>query len=341
MNKSDFLFFSDLHIDNRKELSVIEKNGLGSRLNEGLFILDKIIDIVNKNKIKNVLILGDLFEKKDNLDNCVLLEVSHRINILANHAKIFYLLGNHCFRDEKYPNISIFSDQINIISKPCIKIIENKRIAFLPFQRKEAVFVNMWNDLHESNFDIFCFHNDLPRFNHITKKVSGLKLPIKKEVLYFAGHNHDPYNIENIQYLGSPCHVNFNDSGKNKYIWLFDSKTKKIEQVMVNSTKFITINYKDLMENNFLPTNINKNYVKITGEAKDWDLTIKNNWREKLEKEYDAKMVLFDVIVKKDRSPRKETIRNNEKVIEDYMKNIKIDLEKNKLIEIGNNLLNS
>ncbi len=344
----DFLFFSDLHLHDRKEFSRVDPGtGLNSRLTEGLNILDQILEICEQTPIQTAYFLGDIFERKDNIPNHVLIEFQKRLEMFTKiGVPLRCLLGNHDFNLPNYPILSIFKSKsyFDFIDKPVHIPCTGMTIYFIPFQQDWEDFKRIWKDAHRENPNIICMHQELPDGTYESgKSIAGVwDLKINPNIIYLSGHLHRPQKVHGIQYLGSPYPTKFlpNDDG-NYYIWFYNSKTKQIKPHRLNYSKFVNLKWYEFegpIDNQQLKEIVNGNYVRIVGEVLKEDIEPKSKKfvKETLEK-LGAKAVIFNIKIKQ-QTPieiSETSVEDDKTIITNYAKKNAGGLDSNKLIKMG------
>lgn len=341
----DTIFFSDLHLHDRKEFSHVDpKTGLNIRLLEGLNILDQIKEICEKTpRIDTVVNLGDVFELKDRVPNQLLTEFKNELDHLLDENIYFISLkGNHDFNLPNYPTLSI-------IENDCFHFVNGsewvREIYFIPFQREWKDFKREWKEAHNQKTKpgVICLHQEIPGAVYETGKVvSGVwDLKTDPDILYLSGHLHKPQKVHGIQFLGSPYPTKFlpNDD-ENYYIWLYSSQTKQLRPLKLNYSKFISLDYYglDIPKKEEFEDMVKGNYIKIVGEVlpEDIDQKSKKVIKENFEK-FGAKAVIFNVKIKHPtQSEISETsIENDDEIIKDYAEKNQGNLDMEKLIQVG------
>jgi DNA repair exonuclease SbcCD nuclease subunit len=346
----DYLFFSDLHLHDRKDLSQIDPNtGLNTRLAEGLGVLDQIIDICkNHPSIRIIFHLGDIFERKDNVPNQILIEFKNRLKIIRDNLDIpFYSLkGNHDFSLPNYPTLFLFGD-VSFINVPML--LPNYEISFIPYQTKWEQFEEAWIKTHKTKPSIICIHQDIPGGVYETGKliIGEWTLKTDPNILYLSGHLHRPQKVHGIQFLGSPYQVRFSDEQQERYIWLYNNKSKQLKQFQLNSAKFVSLNYYDLNDGpafDGIEDAVKGNYVRIIGDVnrEDYDQQTKKNLKTNLE-QMGAKVVIFQIKIKKQSQIEiQDKITDDLDIICDYaQKNVVEGLDVSKLIKKGQEIYES
>lgn len=263
---SEILFFADMHLHERKEFNRMEGE-LGSRLLEGIHILEQIASVVKERQIKNVVCLGDIFELKDRVPNHIQIAFGEALHAIDAH--VYILLGNHDFKIKKYSTLKVMElgDMITLIDRPRLLAIQGKRIGFIPFYREFHDFSKAWTRLHEyhPDMDIVCFHQFIPGISYKSgHKVPGtFNLELHPKSLYLSGHLHQPCTVleEKVQYLGSPYQVTFGEGGEDKFIWLYNPNTSSLDSMKLDYPEFKTID----IFNELDQEKISGHYIKLTG----------------------------------------------------------------------------
>lgn len=359
----DTIFFSDLHLHDRKEFSRVDpETGLNVRLLEGLNILDQIKKILIENlAIKEVKYLGDIFELKDRIPNHILIEFRRKLDEMLSESEqhpFFYALeGNHDFNIPKYPTLDIFKgdSRFTFISGPSQyrtiiygnnrTVTDRKLTYFIPFQRNWEDFKKEWIIAHDQKVkpDVICLHQEIPGAIYETGKiVSGIwDLKTDPDILYLSGHLHKSQKVHGIQFLGSPYPTKFlPKDDENYYIWLYNSQTKQLRSLQLNYSKFITLNWHELDNHNSksLGEIVQGNYIRVVGEIfkEDYDSKDKKYLKNEMEK-LGAKVVIFNIKIKHpSQSEISETlIENDDEIIKDYAEKNRGSLELKKLIQVG------
>jgi len=341
----DTIFFSDLHLHDRKEFSRVDPNtGLNVRLLEGLNILDQIKEVCDKNpKINTVVNLGDVFELKDRVPNQLLTEFKNKLNLFLNENIFFISLkGNHDFNLPNYPTLSIIeNDYFHFVRGS----EWNREIYFVPFQREWEDFKKEWENVHNQKIKptIICLHQEIPGTTYETGKlIKGVwDLKTDPDILYLSGHLHKAQKVHGIQFLGSPYPTKFlPQDNENYYIWLYNSQTKQLKPLRLNYSKFISMNYYELdtpKKEEF--ENIARgNYIKIVGDIlpEDYDRKYNKTIKDNFEK-FGAKAVIFNIKIKHPSQPEiSETlIENDDEIIKNYAEKNKENLDIKKLTQVG------
>ncbi len=234
---------------------------------------DWVNEIAEERKITELIHLGDFFDNRKSIA-IPTLDISINIIEKLNFQKIYLLLGNHdCYyKNTDQPNsLSIFypfkqvnNCPIEIIQKP----YKLDNILLIPWLFEEEDI----NNVKKNNFDATYATGHLP-INEILMNRSGKKAEnepfnindLSKYEKVFSGHFHQPGEYKNINYIGAPYHMNFNDSGK-RGIYVFDNETGETEFIEYNGApKFQIVNAEDYDPNIITGNNIRLEFYNNIG----------------------------------------------------------------------------
>ena len=267
------LIYSDIHIHAHK------KNA--DRIEDCLEVLDWVYKVAERNSIKHVLFLGDLFHERQKID--VLTYQKTFEKLVEAHASgsftTFLLLGNHdMYYFDKWDINSIaplnIIPNIKVIAKPSSIQIEDFTIDLLPYthnplghlaqlsKNSKRVFLGAHISVDGAKLNSYGTEAD------VIVEHDGAMVKVDKTVFenwenVFLGHYHCPQQLsENIEYIGSPLELNFGEAFQEKHICIFDLKTKE-KKYIVNefSPKHLIIK-----ESQIANYNLSNNFVRIVSE---------------------------------------------------------------------------
>ena len=186
---------------------------------------------LQSNKIKDIMICGDLFHYRDEIAVNSLHVANEFFDILQSY-NIVMITGNHdCYyKDNSLVNsLSILKGRpnIQIIDKPKTVEIFDKVVSFCPWGTKidelqrniDIVFGHFeFVDFKMNNFKV-CDHGDTPE--DILKKGN------KVITGHFHLRDHRKYKKGEILYLGNPFQMDFGDAGSTKGWYELDFNTSE------------------------------------------------------------------------------------------------------------------
>lgn len=220
-----------------------------------LFYDNVFFPYLEKNAIKQVLILGDTFDRRKYVNIHTLHVFRHkflnRLRDLDVDVKMIY--GNH---DIFYRN-SNEVNSIDFIAKEYsnVEVVETHKIFdFDGFKLGMISWINSSNldssmeFIKTADCDLLCGHFEIKSFEMV--KGSFCENGFDKSIFnrfeqVFSGHFHVISTDRRIQYLGNPHQTNWGDHGLKKGFWVFDTATREKEFVENPYNLYEKIPYSD------------------------------------------------------------------------------------------------
>lgn len=349
------LIFSDIHIHPHKK-SV-------ERLEDCIKTLDWVFECAKENEIENIIFLGDLFHDRQKIDVLTYQKTFEILekHLLSNKIKLYLLLGNHdLWHNQKWDVSSVNPLRnlpgVSVLSEPCVRLISDEYLfAFLPYTHDPI------SDLKkiEKEWKIQCDKNkiDPPKLigAHIavdgavwnvkygtTAEVSiehdGDMIKVgpnifKKWDRVFLGHYHAEQQLsENVEYVGSPLQLSFGEAFQDKHIIIYDlEKDNKTYLKNEFSPKHYIINEEELEK-----YELEGNFIRL--EVSDISSSTMADVRKNLvENKKVATMEIKQATIKETHNitDAKSILYKEDEMLEKYVDQANIDLEKEKLISIG------
>jgi DNA repair exonuclease SbcCD nuclease subunit len=351
---SKILIFSDIHCHpHQKDYKKLENC---------LEVINWVFKEAKKRNIQDIVFGGDLFHDRQKIDILTYYKVYDTIYKNMNSGEFYFhiLLGNHDIW--KYENTEINSvyplssiKGINVIGTPTTTKLKNGyEISWLPYthdpekdllliknNNRRKVLVGhvalngaVWNAFG-SLADVHVEHDGE------MKKVEANIFDSWDNV--FLGHYHAEQKMNNIvEYIGSPLQLSWGEQNQKKYIIEFDMETGEKEYI---KNYFSPVHLKiDLKDLSYYDDNVLfNNYIEIKTSSEDNTEII--NTRDILEKK-GVGSIKFNIVEKdiddqiKDIEDAKSILNKKNNIIEEYVEKTEInDLEKSKLIAIGNQII--
>jgi len=208
---------------------------------------------LEKEGVSTIIDLGDTFDNRKSMD----FNTFHRVK--ANYFdrlkdyKVHMLLGNHCtyYKNtnrinspelllEQYKNIKIYSEPTEIL-------MGKKVFLMLPWINKENQ-EDVFRRLETSEADICCGHLELTGF----EVTPGMKMDHGMDAGLFhrfkrvwSGHYHHKSKKGNVQYLGNPYQMYWNDYKDRRGFHIYDTESDKLKFVANPYEIFDKIFYDD------------------------------------------------------------------------------------------------
>lgn len=354
------LIFSDIHIHPHKKSF--------ERLTDCLNVLDWIFLSAEKNNIENIIFLGDLFHDRQKIDVLTYqktFEVFEK-HLLKKKFNLFLLLGNHdLWHNQKWDVSSVNPLRnlpgVTVVNEPCVKSIsEDYLFGFLPYTHNPIEDIKKiekeWKKISKEK-------NIKPRKvlgGHIAVDgaIWNVKYGTQAEVAIehdgdmvkvgpsifenwdrvFLGHYHAEQKLsKNVEYVGSPLQLSFGEAFQEKHVLIYDFDNDEIKYIKNDfSPKHFIINEKDL-EN----YDLEGNFIRL--EVEDLSsLSMMEVRKDLLENKKVASMEIKQFLKKEEHtiSDAKAILYKEDEMIEKYVDQANLDLDKDKLVKVGKMILN-
>ena len=192
------------------------------------FVVNDLPKLIDKYKVDQLLVLGDVCEKKDNHPAPLVNEIVDAFYNLQKQCAVIVLEGNHDFLHKEHPYFKFISkfDNVTWISTPT----ELDNCLYLPHTRD---YKQDWKSIgFTKEYDYVFAHNIFTGVSTSTgHALSGIPHNIfPKDVVVISGDVHEPQTInENIIYVGSPTITDFGDDYQPRVLLLDDLQIKSIK----------------------------------------------------------------------------------------------------------------
>lgn len=263
-----YIVTTDTHLgrnnNDKSELEITEK------------FFEWIVEISIQYEINKFIHLGDYFDNRKSIAIPTLSKSLDIINMLTEVFDFSYLiLGNHdCYyKNKPDPNsLEIFSPLDDFKNNHPIEVVTN------PKKVENILFVPWISDTNEiekiknNDYDAEYVMGHLP-INEITLNRYGRKSEreifnisdFKEYKKVFSGHFHQKGSYSNIEYIGAPYHISFNDSGE-RGAYIFDSENESMEFIEYNGApKYYILDGENYDENLIEGNNIRIDFFNNIG----------------------------------------------------------------------------
>ena len=233
---------------------------------------------LEKEGVKVIFDLGDTFDNRKSMDYNTFNRVDTNYFQRLKDYEVHMILGNHCtyYKNtnkinspelllEKYPNIRIYSEPKEIL-------MGKKLFLMMPW-------INSGNKeqslkmITDSQADIMCGHLECDGFE-VTAGMrfeGGFKVAdFKNFKRVWSGHFHHKSKHGNVQYLGNPYQMFWNDYKDTRGFHIYDTETDKLKFIKNPYEIFQKIYYNDI-ENDYSDFNADlykDSFVKVIVEEK-------------------------------------------------------------------------
>jgi DNA repair exonuclease SbcCD nuclease subunit len=230
---------------------------------------------IDANNIKVVYQLGDLFDRRKFVNFNTLLECKRYFfdELKSRGIELITLLGNHDIFWKESLSVNAQSlilgeyDNITIIDKPTRIHEDNTSFDIIPWICKENE-VDVFNFIDTSKSDICIGHFEIAGFPmyrgmHAEEGLSHDMFAKYERV--WSGHYHTRSKAENIEYIGTPYEMTWQDAGDLKGFSVFDTETRQLEfhQNPFTIHEKITYDDKDKEPVDLKLIDIKEKYVKL------------------------------------------------------------------------------
>lgn len=256
-----FCIVSDLHIGIKKSSDVYLKSVSD-------FFYSQLFPYLQKNAIKNVIVLGDVFDTREAVN---VKAMNFVYKLFSMPFNFIILVGNH----DLYHKNSSELTSLKILSK-----FNNVKLVIKPEEIFGMTFVPWIID--EEEFKVYidsvktkiCFgHFDIDTFSYTGNAIQSHSMSpdlFSKFDKVFSGHFHTRtskiINNTEITYVGCPYELTRSDIGNQKGFHIFDSDTTNYEFIENTvSPKHIQIKYPADVDNDILTNN----FIDIFVDEKD------------------------------------------------------------------------
>jgi DNA repair exonuclease SbcCD nuclease subunit len=234
-----------------------------------------------KNNIKKIIHLGDYYEHRKYV-NFKALEHNRRIfldklreydmhmDIIPGNHDVFYKNTNElCSLKELMGH---YMDCVKIHMEPTTLDVDGLQLALVPWINAEN-YTSTMNFIKTCKAQIIGGHFEFSGF----EMYKGIPNPhgmdtaeFKRFEMVFSGHFHTKSSRDNIHYLGSQMEFTWGDCDDPKYFHVFNTSTRRLEQIHNPFTLHTKIVYNDekIVYNNYDVTALDNQFVKVVVEKK-------------------------------------------------------------------------
>ena len=208
---------------------------------------------LEKEGVKVIFDLGDTFDNRKSMDFNTFHRVRENYFERLKPYNVHMLLGNHCTYYKNTNRINspeLLLDQyanIKIYSEPTEILMGKKVFLMLPWINKENQ-EDVFRRLETSEADICCGHLELTGF----EVTPGMKMDHGMDPQLFhrfkrvwSGHYHHKSKKGNVQYLGNPYQMYWNDYKDRRGFHIYDTESDKLKFVANPYEIFDKIFYDD------------------------------------------------------------------------------------------------
>ena len=203
------------------------------------FYDDVFFPTLEKEGIRTIIDLGDTFDNRKSMDFNTFHRVRENYFERLRPYNVHMLLGNHCTYYKNTNRINspeLLLDQyenIRVYSEPTEILMGKKVFLMLPWINKENQ-EDVFRRLETSEADICCGHLELNGF----EVTPGMKMDHGMDPSLFhrfkrvwSGHFHHKSKKGNVQYLGNPYQMYWNDYKDRRGFHIYDTESDRLKFV--------------------------------------------------------------------------------------------------------------
>ena len=192
-----------------------------------------------RKKVSTIIDLGDTFDNRKSMDFNTFHRVRENYFERLRPYNVHMLLGNHCTYYKNTNRINspeLLLDQyenIRVYSEPTEILMGKKVFLMLPWINKENK-EDVFRRLETSEADICCGHLELNGF----EVTPGMKMDHGMDPSLFhrfkrvwSGHFHHKSKKGNVQYLGNPYQMYWNDYKDRRGFHIYDTESDRLKFV--------------------------------------------------------------------------------------------------------------
>lgn len=307
------------------------------------FVIKELPELLNKYRPDQLLILGDICEKKDQHPARLVNELVNTLHDITENqgVQIIILQGNHDFLHNGHPFFEFLQNFAGItwVSQP--EVLDN--CLYLPHTRD---YKKDWKGIDFKGHDFIFAHNIFEGVKANGQKLSGIPTKIfPEDAMVISGDVHEPQSFSCITYVGSPCLCDYGDDYIPRVLLLdgLNAKSIKVHGVqkrLINcAVNKITGQRELAFDHNANPNDIVKIRVALTME----DVAHWGTIRKEIEDWGAAQQFVVNTIqpvVSVEYGTKQTIVKSNRKsdfqYFDRFVKRIGID---NKTAQIGRDLL--
>ncbi|HUU86619.1 MAG TPA: metallophosphoesterase [Candidatus Glassbacteria bacterium] len=302
------------------------------------WFVEELIPTIEKERCSSLIFMGDVFDNRNSMNILVMNAVRTLFSKLVKKYKVFIIVGNHdtYYRDTNDVNSVSFLEDIGVkVFKDITELtIENRKFLFIPWVIPDNVS-KLEILLAHNNYDCVCGHLEINGFkkNHGLIHDSGLSPSLFSNCeKVYSGHFHLRDIQGKINYIGTPCELDWGDYGEDKGFVLLDLET--MNEQYVESTgipRHVKLKSKDLSLDAITREMIHHNFI---------DFQFHEGITESDKIEYMQKIEAFKPLsfIHSDESSHKLSVKNEEELKTNLKDTLGALVEYMKLIDVPEGL---
>lgn len=238
------------------------------------FYTNQFFPYLQEHGIKHIFQLGDLFDRRKYINfNTLALCKKYFFDKLQHHEiKMYTLLGNHDIFWKESLDVSStglvlgeYHNVVSLVRRPSpVAFPDGTTIDMIPWICKENE-AEVLEYIQQSKSDLCFGHFEIagfPMYRGMTAEGGLSHDMFAKYERVLSGHYHTRSKAENIEYIGTPYEMTWQDANDPRGFCIFDTDTRELEFIQNPYTIHAKIEYDNLKQEQW-PQNLKDKYVKI------------------------------------------------------------------------------
>ena len=226
--------------------------------------------ISNKDSDTRLIVTGDMFDSKQNIDTYVSNDCFDAFEYLSSILPVILYLGNHDLlvreNGKTKSSAKSFSYMKNITLVEEFKTIGGT--SFLPFYKEKSIEREF---VEQCQSDVIYTHTEIEGFWYGGKAIESGPKSLPQDIFtkfkrVFNGHVHKKQSKGNILNVGSPYHLKYSDVGNLTHLHVYDYETDRVKIIdNTFSPKFKLFHFFEFVDKTIsdIKSELNNNYVKV------------------------------------------------------------------------------
>lgn len=203
------------------------------------------IPLVKKEKTDNtcVIILGDYFDNRQNLDINVMNEGINSMTKLSEVVPVYMIVGNH----DIYRKSTIDTHSLRCLENiPNVHLIDKDGVAEIKLANNEKITMISWIGDYAKETTLINKYKKDSRFILMHTEVCGMKYDNGRDITegavvkftkagskLYTGHIHKRQESKHVTYIGSPYHMDRKDIGNQKGVYILYTEDGNVMEKFV------------------------------------------------------------------------------------------------------------
>lgn len=300
---------------------------------------------LEKNNIKTMIHLGDVVDRRKFINFNILHGMKTRFLERLQDSKIesHIIIGNHDTYFKNTNSINSMDELVdfnhkyspNVYSSPTTVNFDGTNICIMPWINS-GNYLECKDEIQNTTANVLFGHLEISGFE-MNKGVfcdDGLDIDLFKRFdLVCSGHFHHKSNNGSIHYLGNPYELTWIDYDDPRGFHIYDTETNELEFIRNPYRMFHKIYYDESVSQDIDYTQFSRKYVKVIVKNKTKQ-HILDNMIDELYRHDVVDVSVVDESFEFETIQESESIEDTMSLLSGYIDDYNLDLDKNKLKKI-------